>query len=258
MTSHRIVVALDASGPPPLETAIRLARSLEAELVALFVEDTDLLSLAALPFGEVGFPSAVRRALDVDAMERSLRAKARRIHEEIGARLADNGVKWTFEVLRGRIASTLATMSVETDIFVVPATGVPARITGATGRGVRRLHAPRVRSWIVCDPLRADGWIAIVPPPGASMPTIVRVVEALAPRYGRSVLFVLADGQEATHGLSWRRDVRQRLAASGVPVDFREIADDSRAALDRLIAEERAGIVVVLAETAEAREALLA
>lgn len=257
MSLRRIVVALDAEGPPPLETAIELARSLEVELVALFVEDTELINLAALAFGEVGFPSAIRRALDVDAMERSLRATARRIHEEIGSRLAGNRIKWTFEVVRGRLASALATVSLEGDIVVVPAARTATGTPGARGRTVRTLRAPRVPSLLVCDPLHADGWIAIVPPPGAAMHSVARVVAALAPHYGRSALFVLADG-EATHGTSWRHDVQQLLAGRGVSVRFRELADDTRAALDRLIAEEHPGIVVVLAGTPEAREALLA
>ena len=58
MSLRRIVVALDGSSEATFDTMIELARELEVELVGLFVEDTELLDAAALPFGETGFPTA--------------------------------------------------------------------------------------------------------------------------------------------------------------------------------------------------------
>ena len=109
MSFRRIVVALGSpGGATAMNAAVELARAMEAELVGLFVEDVELLALAALPFaGEVGFPSAARRPLDVAAMERGLRAQALRLQQELAARLAGTPVKWTFEVVRGRVETQI-------------------------------------------------------------------------------------------------------------------------------------------------------
>lgn len=252
MTLRRIVVELGAPGPATLPTAIELARALEAELVGLFVEDIDLLALAALPFGEVGFPSAARRELDVDAMERSLRAKARRVRRELDARLAGIRVRWTFETVRGRPASALTTIAAADDVVVVPVARAAAG--RRAGPAYRDLRAPWL---IVCDALRTGDGITIVPPAGAPADVLAEVVAALAPRYGRSALFVPVDGDEARQS-AWRRDLQRLLAERAVSVRFHALADDGRVALERLVVEERARIVVVQADTAEARDALLA
>ena len=68
MSVRRIVVAMDMPGAIAVTTAVELARTLEAELLGLFVEDVQLFDLAALPFaGEVGFPSATCRVLTCSA-----------------------------------------------------------------------------------------------------------------------------------------------------------------------------------------------
>ncbi len=71
---RRILVALDASGASlaALDAAARLAATLEAELLGLFVEDEDLLRLAGLPCArEVGFTFTQARRMESADMERA-------------------------------------------------------------------------------------------------------------------------------------------------------------------------------------------
>lgn len=85
---RRIVAALELKRRPAdgLEAIAELARSMEAELLGLFIEDIGLLHFAALPFAcEVGAASAVPREVDFDAMEHSMRARA----EELRLALAE-------------------------------------------------------------------------------------------------------------------------------------------------------------------------
>ena len=104
MKLRRVVVGLE---PTPqrraaLQAAAELAERMQAELIGLFVEDMDLLHLAGLPFArEVGFPSAVRRSLDVAAMERSLRAAARDLRRVCEEALERTSVPWSFRTARG-------------------------------------------------------------------------------------------------------------------------------------------------------------
>jgi hypothetical protein len=81
-----------------------MAAQLDAELVGLFVEDENLLRLAALPCSsEVGFASARVRNLNPGTVERSfhqLAAEARRVLISAAER---TGVKWSFDVTRGSV-----------------------------------------------------------------------------------------------------------------------------------------------------------
>ena len=118
---RRIVVLLDASGPgiEALEAAAARAAEVEAELVAVFVEDVDLLHVAGLPFArEIGVASATRRAMDAGAMERSLRAlagEARRSIEAVARRVP---LQWSFSVAHGALSEELLAAAAEADLIV--------------------------------------------------------------------------------------------------------------------------------------------
>jgi len=103
VTRRRLVVALQGGIPQPeLEAAGGLARSLDAELVGLFVEDLDLLRFAALPFArEIGFASAARRRLDPASLERDLRAHAAEAERRLAQVAARAQVPSAFRVARG-------------------------------------------------------------------------------------------------------------------------------------------------------------
>ncbi len=104
MRVRRIVVGLDSplQTDAALEALAVLAGEMEAELIGLFIEDVDLLHLAALPFAcEVGFPSATRRDLDVARMERFFEAQANELRRACEAVLKSSPVSWSFRVARG-------------------------------------------------------------------------------------------------------------------------------------------------------------
>ena len=257
MSFRRVVIALDTSSMATAMTvAIEFAHSVEAELVGLFVEDTDLLNLAALPFAEIGFPSAARRTLDVPAMERSLRAKARLVHREFAARLAGDTVKWTFEVVRGRTVSALATVTAEQDIAVIPLSSAVMSEPGARARTVHAVDAASVPLLLVSDAPRAEGALAVVFAPRTPAVEVARIVTSLARRYGRSPLFVLA-GAEAAQWEAVRRDIDERLGADATEGRFRIVAHVGKPEIARIVARERPRLLVALASTPEARDALL-
>ncbi|HXZ51241.1 MAG TPA: universal stress protein [Burkholderiales bacterium] len=197
MTLKRVVVGID---PRPqdrvaLEAAAQLAGRLQAELVGLFVEDIDLLRLAALPFArEIGFPSATARALDIEAMERSLRALADDIQRTMAAIAARAPVPWSFRVTRGALMRELRAAAAPGDIVV----------TGALG-----LSLPPPLS-VLC---------ATSTPPEAVVPAAA----ALARSAGRRVEIVLLDGDdEATR--RWEDAARALLAAQGGHLELRSVA----------------------------------
>ena len=121
MKIRRIVVRLD---PAPrsrsvLEAAAALAEKMEAELVGLFVENMDLVHFAGFPFArEVGFPSAMLRPLDVEAMERSLRDHAREARDRVKLAAERGLVNWSFRVERAAPSSAMPVLIAESDLVV--------------------------------------------------------------------------------------------------------------------------------------------
>ena len=121
MKIRRIVMGLELApfSRPVLEAAVALAQRMEAELVGLFVEDEDLLHFAGLPFArEVGISSATPRALDVESMERALRALAKDAQETLAALAERTPVRWSFRVVRGSLAAELIAAAGEADLII--------------------------------------------------------------------------------------------------------------------------------------------
>jgi hypothetical protein len=137
---RRIVVKVDSARRrrAVLEAAAALAEKLEAELVGLFVENVDLLHFAGLPFArEVGHASAVRRPLDVAAMERSLRALAKEAEETLALIAGATPVRWSFRVARGPEAPELLAAAMDEDLVIANAPFADDLARGAAVRVVR-------------------------------------------------------------------------------------------------------------------------
>jgi predicted phosphoribosyltransferase len=118
----RIVVALDTASVvlPVIETAAGLAASLDATLDALFVEDEQLLRLAALPFAhELEFPSARVRRIEPAEIERALRAQVEQARRLLAATAAPLAVSWHLSVVRGDVMRTVCGYAAPSDLLVV-------------------------------------------------------------------------------------------------------------------------------------------
>jgi nucleotide-binding universal stress UspA family protein len=108
---RHIVATLDASesGRPALETAVRLAAVLGAELEGIFVEDINLIRLAGLPFLREVRPSLAEEEISTQRMQRELRTLARHAERMLAQAAREMGVPWSFQVWRGRAeAASLA------------------------------------------------------------------------------------------------------------------------------------------------------
>jgi hypothetical protein len=119
---ERVVISLDSASEEEtaIETAARLAAHVNAPLHGIFVEDEALLGLASLPFArQVGFGAAAE-PLTVERAELQLRAAAERARQNIASAAEQEGVVWSFEVLRGPPESAFAALS-ERDLVVASA-----------------------------------------------------------------------------------------------------------------------------------------
>jgi hypothetical protein len=153
---QRVLVAIE---PPnlnvqPLAAVFELARSLQLELAGLFVEDLDLLRLAALPITrEVGAVSGVVRAIEVIDVERALRAQAEQVRRALSSLAAELDVPWSFRVERGELLQRVLAQLSETVAAVFAS--APRNVQTGTGARSGAGTAPTRQVLAILDPTPA-------------------------------------------------------------------------------------------------------
>jgi len=117
----RVLVALDAADDAQrlLEIAAEMAQRLRADLMGLFVEDTDLLGLGDNPLVRTvssfsGVSGAIRRGVIEQAIRRQITVARLALEQVAGTRR----ISASFEVRRGRLAAALEAYE-ETDFILV-------------------------------------------------------------------------------------------------------------------------------------------
>ncbi|WP_461481050.1 hypothetical protein [Porticoccus sp.] len=106
-TERRILIALDAYSATEtgLVTLVSIARRLNASLTGLYIEDSQLMSVAELPFStEINYLSAEERELqpaELLRINKIAAARARRLLEKLSSR---DKLAWTFAEESGELA----------------------------------------------------------------------------------------------------------------------------------------------------------
>lgn len=104
-----------------LREAALLARALDADLAALFVEEAELLRCVALPFSvEVGLVSGAVRPTDAEATRRLLARRAEQVRDLLARAASTQGVAWSFAVARGDVAREALTAAAATPVLLAP------------------------------------------------------------------------------------------------------------------------------------------
>lgn len=135
----RIVVGLDASGASltAAAAAAEVAGRVRAELHGVFIEDINLLRLAALPFTrELRLPSGSAREISAESLQADMQAQARRARHSLSAAAERSKASFTFEVRRGPVDQELLAATAESDLLVL---GVGKASPSWTGRGAGSL-----------------------------------------------------------------------------------------------------------------------
>lgn len=122
MTVRRVVLAITTGDRPArvAREAVRVASRFGAELEGRFVEDEDLLKLAAHPFARCIGSAGLARELSVDDVEREWRALAGEVRAALEAEAARQRLAVPrFEIRRGRRAEALGNHLDQGDVVVV-------------------------------------------------------------------------------------------------------------------------------------------
>jgi len=259
---RRIVVAVESlpRDMSALEAAAELAARLQAELLGLFVEDSDLLSLADTPFvGEISVFSAQSRRPDAREMERQFRAQARRIRQAFEEAMARAEVRGTFRVTRGRVKTEVLTAAREADVLILGKGGWNVARSRRLGRTIRALLAEAPASTLVLQ--RGAGLDVPVGVMYDDSPLAGRALMAaalLARRDDERLTVFLVDG-EIDEFERLRNQVTRRLAGRGLDVRYRAITQCDASRLARVMQIETVGVLVMPGQDASIQgEALLA
>lgn len=249
---RRILVALDPCGDYTAAFAeiSRLAARLEAEVAALFVEDTNVLRSAALPFARrFAGAAGAWQEFDVRDVERELRSLAAGARKALAAAAAHHQVRWTFRVVRGRIGVEVATAAGQADLVVLGRRG-PAPESAA------RLSAQASRSVLLLGALGATalGVVAVYdgsPGAGRALAAAARLAEP-----GRLVVLLVGSDRAALHAAA-----DARLQALGAKGELRTLGAATFTRVVGAASEAGGGLLVVSADSpllagAEAERAL--
>lgn len=223
---RRILVALDASPESlaALEFAAELAAGLEAELSGLFVENVDLLNIAALPFvREVSRLAPGGRTLDPERMAADLRAQAAVARRALEAAASALHLRSSFRILRGQVEAALATAVTETDLLTL----------GRGERSVRRQALGRtlrtVSHELPCSVLLAVSVRRAATAPIAALYDLsdcgagaLELATRIATRSGRTLLVYLMAENDADFEAK-RNHAAARLAGRDIRVRYAHV-----------------------------------
>jgi hypothetical protein len=123
---ERVVVSLDAAADNrgAIEIAARLAARAKAPLHGIFIEDEELLHVAALPFTCQLAPGIGMQPFTVEDTELQLKAAAERVRREFVAAAQRHQVEASFAVVRGGSEAVLSGISAR-DLVVAGTLGRP-------------------------------------------------------------------------------------------------------------------------------------
>jgi hypothetical protein len=119
----RILLAFDAWGcsPASLQRALSLAAQIKAQIHGLYIEDSDLLQMAELPFTrEVSFSTARSRNLNSATLNRNLRQLANEMRLMLEEQAKPAAIYTTFRIIRGKRLPIILQESDQANLVILP------------------------------------------------------------------------------------------------------------------------------------------
>lgn len=219
----RIWVALDAleRSEAPLGAAVGLARILQAELAALFVENVDLFRMADFPqafetrlFGQ--HDPAGQQGLE--GLEAALRAQASALQRQLVRTAGASGLRWSFRIARGRVLQQALEVAGAGDCVVLPSAAIATSLaitrTGSPTRAGAATRAeavlPQRGAIASARPagLRLAGSPQLWALPGAGLRArrVLEIAHRLLDQDGPGRLVLPEDPREAAELRDWLRE----------------------------------------------------
>ncbi|WP_372964033.1 universal stress protein [Marinobacter sp.] len=151
-SNGRILVLLDGSrmSLAALDAAVEIAARTGTEVQGVFVEELNILRSAGYGFScEVGSVSGVSRPVSVAELERRMQRLANQARRALESAVAQQGVRSTLSVARGRVVEEVLALTEPEDLLVLGRVGwsAPDARLGSTARGLLRKSPARLLLW---------------------------------------------------------------------------------------------------------------
>ncbi|MGD2145993.1 MAG: universal stress protein [Anaerolineae bacterium] len=245
---RRILIALDASqhSLAALRAAAVLASSLEAELQALFVEDTNLLRAAGLPMAkELEYPFASHAQMHPKRMERQLRAQASQARRALASICAREHVEWTFQVVRGSVAAKVIEEAAKADLLCLGRTSRPLVDRRGLGSTARAAATRAERSVLLIShgaPIRPP--VVLVYDGSSCAEQALLLASRLTEDLG-GLLWILVPAGASKSSDEIQEQIADRVDGEKIMIRYRELSGSGITALISAVQVGGCGILVV-------------
>jgi hypothetical protein len=218
-----------------MDLAAGVAALLEAELEGVFVEDTELIRSAGLPFlRELRLATLDESALDAERLQRELRAAARRVREHLEQSARALGLASSFRVWRGDLGAEILAASLDAELFALGRIGRFAPLRSRP-KGVRIPPRP---GHLTVGVLFDGG--------GASVKSLTTAAELARNR--RAALSVILEPRPGMDAKTLRAQATEILLGIPARALLLESESDGTAALARTIVSAGIDLLVVDSE----------
>ncbi len=256
-TFERILVAVDASrhSLAALQAAAELASTLEAELRGVFVEDVNLLRIAALPMArELRFPFIRHVRMTPGRMRRQLRAQAHQAREAFSSICGRCQVDWTFRVVRGSVSSKILEEAADADLICVGRASRPVMQRPKMGSTARAAVAEvRQPVLVISQDTRITAPVIVIGDGSDESASALLLAGRLALEMG-GFLSILVPADSSSSPEELQRRLAERLNSEDMVIQYRELAKSDVTSIIRSVRSEACGILVVSRAALEPEE----
>ncbi len=203
----RVVACLGSIGDEEktIEAALALAGALHAEVAGCFVEESNLLDLAALPFARAVRPTGESSApLDLPQMRQHIAGAAALWKRTLSARAERSRIAVTFDTMRGEYCAEIARVAAATDIVVVNPENVAGRARNAVAAILGAVRDPAVTVLLPGGrPRMQAGPVVLFAPDGVPDAAAFRLADRVASTTGAGIVVaILPDGEGQPEAIS--------------------------------------------------------
>ena len=245
----RVLVLLDGSRTSyaALDAAAKIAGRTGAEVLGVFVEESNLLRSAGYSFArEVGAVSGISRPLNTADIEQRMRRLANQARRALADAVAGYGGRHTLTITRGSVVEEVLARVLPHDLLVLGRVGwssAPGARLGSTARVLLRQSPGRVLLW--CErpaPPRGRIVVFLSGHDNAGDRAIMAAAEAV--RYFPQPVTVLLD-KDADMPPDRIGLIRRDLGIAGSDLRMRALPAHDPVTIAQILRQERAAQLVV-------------
>lgn len=245
---RNILVALDASqhSMAALEAAVRLARSLEASIEGLFVEDINWYRVSQLSStSEVGDLTGAVRSISEKEMEHQINALISRLRRALVRISEYNELKsYRFRSERGEVEQRLLEAAEKADLITIGRAGQSFGRQSRLGRTAQTLLEKVSKPILLLQKgHRLGNTVVLAYDPDRDDGELVRAARQLADRTESKLMVIVLAGFDADERQIARR-IREMLDGGQPRVSLHVLRGADSYQLARLVNYERGGLLV--------------